>query len=505
MRTTTPQRPPWQEWPDDRPAGVVAGSGRHLADSDTQPLPAAYAKRPSPSSRFSRSAPSLADVETVRLPIVSTGRAPVAERAPAGLWRWSAQGRQWARRPWVLRVALLLGLVVLGVRAGFASAAFMLPGGGILGWSQLPQAHCLLCHPPQPTGSAQAGHPLTPAEYAAMLVPRLTLDEEVGQLMLVDFVGTTVNPDTVQMINAEGASGVLYFSSNISSPEQLRTLNAQLQSLASIPLFISVDQEGGPVNRFLNVLGPLPAAADLQTPAQALQRGEQDAGYLHDYGFNLNLAPVVDVGTVNPQLAGRTFGSTPDRVTQMARAYLTGLQQSGLLTGALKHFPGLGSTTTDPHIGLPILKHSLQQWEQIDLAPYRALLQTGDVRAIMVTHVMYPLLDPTYPSSLSPALIDGVLRGELGFQGVVVTDSLYMGALNQRWSIPEAAVLAIKAGADLLIGPYTPQIVQQTKEALEQAVSSGTLSKARIDTSVQRILALKIQMGLIPLPSQVAG
>ncbi len=475
---------------------------RSVADIDTQPLPAARAERPAAPSRASRVASALADVETLRLPAVSGRRPAAAAGVPR---RLSTLSRRWASQPWLLRVALVLGVIALAVRAGFASVAFMLPGGSILGWSQLPQAHCVLCHLPQPTGTAQANHPLTPSQYAALLVQQLTLDQEVGQLMLAQFVGTTVNPDIVQMINAEGVSGVLYFSSNIRSPAQLRALNAQLQSMASIPLLISVDQEGGTVNRFLNVLGPLPGASDLKTTTQAQQRGVQDASYLHDYGFNLNLAPVVDVGTSNPQLAGRTFGSTPDRVTQMAGAYLAGLQQSALVTGVLKHFPGLGSTTTDPHIGLPILKHTRDQWEQLDLAPYRALLATEDVRAIMVTHVMYPLIDPTYPASLSPAMIDGVLRGELGFQGVVVTDSLYMGALNQRWSVPQAAVLAIKAGADLVIGPYNPQLVQQTKDALEQAVSNGTLSKARIDLSVQRVLTLKIQMGLIPLPSQQGG
>jgi beta-N-acetylhexosaminidase len=221
---------------------------------------------------------------------------------------------------------------------------------------------------------------------------------------------------------------------------------------------------------------------------------------LQKYGFNLNLAPVVDVGTSNPQLAGRTFGATPDRVATMASAYLTGLQANGQVTGVLKHFPGLGATTTDPHVGMPYLYRSRADWESIDLAPYRALLANNDVRAIMVSHEMIPAVDPTYPTSLSPAVIDGTLRGELHFNGVVITDDLVMGALNAQWSVPQASELAVEAGADLLIGPRSAQDVLETRDAIKQAISSGKLSQSRINASVTRILTLKIQMGLIPMP-----
>ncbi len=272
--------------------------------------------------------------------------------------------------------------------------------------------------------------------------------------------------------------------------------------MSSLHLLTAIDQEGGTVNRLLNLYGPLPSASSLADQAAAESRGEQDAALLSNLGFNLNLAPVVDVGTANPQLYKRTFGSDPARVAAMAGAYLQGLQQSGKISGTLKHFPGLGDTTTDPHIGLPILYRSKADWEAIDLAPYRTLLQGSNVRAIMVTHEMVPAVDNDYPASLSPALINGVLRGELGFDGVVITDSLYMGALNTRWSVPQAAVLAIKAGADMVIGPSNPQMVAQVIEALKQAIANGTLSQASIDKAVTRILTLKIQTGLISLPQR---
>ncbi|HEU5199593.1 MAG TPA: glycoside hydrolase family 3 protein, partial [Ktedonobacterales bacterium] len=402
--------------------------------------------------------------------------------------------------PWLVRLALLLGLTALGVRAGYASAAFMQPGGSILGWSKLPTARCAICHLPQPTTTQHTSQPLTPDQYAATLLPQLTLDEKLGQMLLVQFIGVQPTPDAVQMMNAQGAGGMLLYEFNMSSPDQLRSLTAQLKQLSAIPPLIAVDQEGGTVNRFDNIVGPLPSASSLKTPQDAEARGAQDGGLLADFGFNLDLAPVVDVGTANPQLYERTFGSDPKQVASMAGAYLEGLQQDGKVTGTLKHFPGLGDTTTDPHIGLPILSRSQADWENIDLQPYRLLLKSEDVRAIMVTHELIPAVDPQLPASLSPTLINGVLRGELGYNGVVITDSLDMGALNQRWSVPQAAVLAIKAGADILIGPSDPQTVQQVIDQIKQALASGTLTQANIDTAVRRILALKIQMGLIALP-----
>jgi beta-N-acetylhexosaminidase len=404
--------------------------------------------------------------------------------------------------PRMMRLALVVGLVVLGVRAGLASVAFMAPGGVILGWSNLPTVRCVLCG--VPTVPPNQANPLTPESYAAMLTQHLSLDDKLGQLMMVQISGQDLSPDAIQMINAQGAGGILFFAPNIQSGDQIRSLTAQLQKIAPVPLLLSIDQEGGVVNRFSSLVGPRPSAASLNSPEQARQQGQQDAALLHRYGFNLNLAPVVDVGTINPELWSRTFGSSPDRVIAMAGAYLDGLQQSGQVTGVLKHYPGLGETATDPHVGMPVLNSSRADWESIDLAPYRALLKSNDVRAILVSHEMIPAVDPNLPSSLSPAIVEDTLRHKMGYNGVVITDSLYMGALNQRWSVSQAIVLAIVAGADVVIGPYNAQMVQDAKYALKQAITDGTLTQAQIDTSVQRILALKIRMGLIPLPKQTS-
>lgn len=409
-----------------------------------------------------------------------------------------------ARRlsPRLIRLGLVAGLALLGVRAALASLAFMQPGGAILGWSKLPKTHCTFCNVQIPSNvvSNLRGQPMSVERYAALLTQQLSLDDELGQMMMVQVSGQDLSPDAIQMINAQGAGGVIFYADNIQSGPQIQSLTAQLRHIASVPLLLSIDQEGGTVNRFYDLVGPLPSAASLTSPDQARQRGQQDATLLHTYGFNLNLAPVIDVGTSNPQLWSRTFGSSPDHVAAMAGAYLDGLQQSGLVTGCLKHYPGLGATTTDPHLGMPVLDRSRAEWEAIDLAPYRTLLKSADVRAIMVTHEMIPAIDPNLPSTLSPAILDGTLRQELGYQGVVITDSLYMGALNARWSVAQASVLAIVAGADIVIGPYNPQMVQDVKDALRGAMASGMLSRGRINTSVQRILTLKLRMGLIAMP-----
>ena len=403
---------------------------------------------------------------------------------------------RWNKRTLLVRGAVLVGILLFGLRAGLESLPFMTPPGNIVGWTRLPTVSCSVCK----THISVQNHTLTPAEYAAILVKQLSLSDLLGQLLMVQFDGTSASPDTIQMIENEGAGGIIYYGPNIETAKQVRDLNTEFQRLAPIPLIVAVDQEGGTVNRLLPIVGPLPAVASLTTPSQARQAGEQDARYLSMLGFNLNLAPVVDIGFVNPQLYQRTFGSDPSQVTTMAGAYLAGLQQSGQVTGALKHFPGLGDTTTDPHIGLPILQRTVSQWESIDLAPYRALIAEQQVRAILVTHELVPAVDPNLPASLSPKLINGVLRHQLGFNGVVITDSLFMGALIGHWSLTESAVLAIAAGADLLIGPYNSQTTQAIKDALSQALQQGVLTRSQIDQAVTRDLTLKLEMKLIPMP-----
>jgi beta-N-acetylhexosaminidase len=278
------------------------------------------------------------------------------------------------------------------------------------------------------------------------------------------------------------------------------TFSQQAMRDARIPLLIATDQEGGLVNRLQTFHGYLPSAQEMAAsgdPLVALQQGEQAAQWMLDLGMNADLAPVVDVYTIDPPvLESRMFGRDPQTVATYAGAYLKGLQTNAV-AGCLKHFPGLGAITSDPHAGLPTVNRSMADLEKIDLAPYRTLIQSNHPAMIMSTDVLMPAIDPDLPAELSPKAINGVLRGELGYNGVVVTDGLYMQGISQRWSLSEATVMAIAAGNDLIEGPYTPTQVANVVTALKQAVQQGRISMQRIDQSVQRILLMKMQYGII--------
>jgi beta-N-acetylhexosaminidase len=348
---------------------------------------------------------------------------------------------------------------------------------------------------------------MTPSQYIDLIVNKMTLDQKLGQMMIVQFTGPTYSLPISTMISQYNVGAVLVFTANgnVVDQSQLKGLIQQMKSgSATIPLAVAIDQEGGTVDRLINLDGPRPEAATIgatNDPAQARQDGMIDAKDLASYGFNLNLAPVVDVTNVyNAQMYGRTFGDTPQQVTKMAGAYLQGLQQSGKVIGTLKHFPGLGDVSTDPHLSIPVLTRSKSDLEKIDWAPYRALIRSGNVHAIMVTHELVEAIDGTEPSSLSPKLIQGILRDDLGFQGVVMTDSLTMDALSAYATMPQAAVLSIEAGADLLMGAASPDDVAAMFQSIKQAMSSGAITQQRINESVYRILMMKYAMGLLPIP-----
>ncbi len=215
-------------------------------------------------------------------------------------------------------------------------------------------------------------------------------------------------------------------------------------------------------------------------------------------GINADLAPVVDVRTTPAAVEyTRLFGDDPATVDRFAGAFLDGVQQNGVV-GCLKHWPGIGSVTLDPHETLPTIDRSLGDLQSTEFAAFKNLLghQPG---MIMVTHVIVSALDPSLPATLSPKVVDGVLRGQLGYQGVVMTDSLYMKGISVRYSLGEAAVLSIIAGDDLLEGAWDTGSMQEMLGAIKQAMAQGRISAQRIDQSVARVLTLKARYGLIPL------
>jgi beta-N-acetylhexosaminidase len=361
--------------------------------------------------------------------------------------------------------------------------------------------------PVKPGSTATVKVQMTPDQYIDLIINKMTLDQKLGQMMIVQFTGATYSLPISTMISQYNVGAVLVFTANgnVVDKGQLTSLIQQMKSgSTTIPLAVAIDQEGGPVDRLVNLDGPRPSAATIgatNDPNQARQDGMQDAKDLASYGFNLNLAPVVDVTNVyNAQMDGRTFGDTAAQVTKMAGAYLQGLQKSGKVIGTLKHFPGLGDVATDPHLAIPQVTRSKSDLEAIDWAPYRALIKSGNVHAIMVTHEIIQALDTTEPSSLSPKIIQGILRKEMGFQGVIMTDSLTMDALTAYATMSQAAVLSIEAGSDLLMGASSPDDVASMFQSIKQAMSSGAITQQRINESVHRILMMKYAMGLLPIP-----
>jgi beta-N-acetylhexosaminidase len=345
--------------------------------------------------------------------------------------------------------------------------------------------------------------------YINLIVNHLSLDQKLGQMMMVQFVGSQESLDLSTMLSQYYVGSVILLTANgnVVDKAQLKELTQQMQQNSqSIPLTIAIDQEGGNVDRLVNLDGVRPSAASIGTtndPQQAKNAGQQDAQDLASYGINLNLAPVVDVdnlSTSEMHTDDRTFGDNADIVTHMAGAYLQGLQQSGKVMGTLKHFPGLGDAAVDPHYGIPSIPRTQQQLESIDWSPYRALIKQNLVHAIMVTHEIIPSIDSSEPSSLSPKIVQGILRDEMKYNGVIITDSLTMEAITANYTPAIAAARAIEAGSDIIMGAGSPDEVATMIEGIKQAISSGSISQSRIDESVRRILLLKYQMGLLSLP-----
>lgn len=344
-------------------------------------------------------------------------------------------------------------------------------------------------------------------EKVQQILVGMTLEQKLGQLIIVEYLGNNyINSGLQQMIAQQYVGGYMYQQSNhnfdppYDVESNVAALSRQANTDAKIPLMIATDQEGGLVNRLYVFHGYLPSAQDMAAtgdPNYALNQGTQAAKWLLQLGINTDLAPVVDVHTVDPPvLESRMFGSTPQTVATYAGAYLTGLQNNGV-AGTLKHFPGLGAITSDPHAGLPTVNRSLAQLNAIDLAPYKLMINKDQPAMIMSTDVLDPAIDPSLPAELSPKAINGVLRGQLGYNGVVITDGLYMRGIADTWSLAQASVMSIQAGDDIVEGPFTPSLVASVIAAFKQALQQGTLTMARIDQSVERILLLKERYGII--------
>lgn len=337
------------------------------------------------------------------------------------------------------------------------------------------------------------------------------LERKLAQMLLLGFPGEKLEPGSPidLAVRRYGVGGVVLFDNNIdlgvtnrniTGPNQLKELTTALHQASDLPLLIAVDQEGGIVARLKDRYGFPPSVSAQYLGQQnrlelTRSSGDSIAATLTEYGFNLNLAPVVDLSSNpdNPVIAfkQRSFSADPELVTAHAAEYIQSHRRRRILT-CLKHFPGHGSSRDDSHLGLTDVT---RYWNENELLPYRSLISQGLCDMVMTAHTFNTAIDPEYPATLSKTTIDGILRKRLGFDGVVVSDDLYMGAIVQHYSYETAVEKAVNAGVDLLVvandKAYRPDIMPHTIELLLNLVQQGRIPEARINQACKRIMAMK--------------
>ena len=326
----------------------------------------------------------------------------------------------------------------------------------------------------------------------------MTLEQKIGQLMISGFSGTDLSHEETQLIASGRIGGVILFKQNIESKKQLLELINDIKSnnpAENRPLFISLDEEGGRVSRLPEGKTEFPSSLMIGKIGDAALSEEvgrvigEEAGA---FGFNVDYAPVLDIfsNPDNTVIGDRAYGTTAAEVSVHGIAVMKGLQKTGMIS-AIKHFPGHGDTSIDSHESLPVVNKTKAQLEERELIPFREAIEEG-ADMIMVAHIKYPKIDSSgKPASLSSVMVQDILREDLGYDGVVITDDLEMGAIEQNYGSGEAAVLALEAGVDIFLFGHTPDKASEAYEAIRTAVETGRLTEAEIDEHVLRILKLK--------------
>lgn len=387
-----------------------------------------------------------------------------------------------------------------------------------------PQAEPTRAEPTQPKPAQSDPLPSNP-DYEALskaeqLLKNMTLKEKVGQLLLIrpeslctdlssaqindthEYGVTEFNLKMAKTLDNYPVGGIVMFGKNIQSPSQLTNFINEMQQNSKIHLFMGVDEEGGNVSRIANTPGfdvqkfeSMETVGQTKDSKKALEVGSVIGSYIKEYGFNLDFAPVADVNT-NPDnivIGNRSFGNEPNLVAEMVSAEIEGLHKSGIMS-CIKHFPGHGDTKEDTHNGFVSIEKNWDELKECELIPFKAGI-AAQTDMIMISHITADnITDNKLPSSLSYEMIEEKLRKELNYDGVVITDSMSMGAIANQYSSGDAAVKAISAGADIVL---MPEDFIEAFEGIYEAVKNGTLSETRIDQSVLRILSLKEKYGFL--------
>ena len=336
---------------------------------------------------------------------------------------------------------------------------------------------------------------LSPEEKVDKLVANMSDADKVGQLLMIGIHGKTLNDDAKFMLNEYRVGGIILFDRNMESKDQVKSLitdiNKTGKSAGLTPLFIGIDQEGGAVARMEDQLIKVPPAEELgkEPIEQAVSLAKQSGTELKDLGFNINFAPVADLGLTY----GRSFSTNPDDVVRYASAVGKAYDEAGLWY-SYKHFPGIGKTDVDLHADTSVVPVSKETLLNEDTKVFVDLIKQSkpNTYAIMVSHAMYPQIDADHPSSLSKTIITDWLRKDMGYNGVVVTDDMDMGALAKHYTFGDMAVQSILAGSDILLVCHEYEHMQEAYNGLMKAVKDGRISKERLDKSVKRILLMKM-------------
>jgi len=341
----------------------------------------------------------------------------------------------------------------------------------------------------------------------------LTLEQKVGQLFMVGFPETKVTPEVRHLFRDLCFGGVILFKRNLKNVEQTRALISKLQEIAleatGLPLFVAVDEEGGPIVRLPKgstiFPGPMALAAT-RSIANVRAVAKATAQELKSLGFNLNFAPVMDVASDprNPTIGVRSFSEDPELVSRYGTAYIKAFQSQGVMATA-KHFPGIGACTKDPHLTLPVVYQDRDHLEKTDLPPFRAAVESG-VSWLMVSNACYPALErqPGLPACFSKGIVSGLLREKLSFGGLIVTDDLTMGAVSKRFPLAEAALLSLRAGCDQLLICHHPKVQVRAYRSVLRAFRDRDIPSLLLERSLVRISRAKsriISAVAVPAPN----
>ena len=330
----------------------------------------------------------------------------------------------------------------------------------------------------------------------------MKLEHKIGQLLLIGLPGKQVDSETRELLATVQPGGVLLNGQNIETAQQVVELNSTIRSLLEVPPIIAIDQEGGRVDRLKTVYSPMPSADLLRASGDASvadRLGEITAEAMRTLGFNVNFAPVLDIAvndSADNGLKGRYLGSSVAEVVRLAGAYLEGLQRGGIL-GVGKHFPGLGAATVDSHSQLPTIDRSREELTKSDLPPYMELFSKINARlnAVLVGHAHYPAIDgpAPLPASLSKNIVNGLLRDDMGFKGLAITDDLEMGAITETRELSEAAIVAIEVGQDMVmvVDSRSPDRIVSAWQAMVEAARTGRITRTHISRAFDHIARIK--------------